>query len=401
MIRKLQKETMKSVVFWSYLALFCSVALGYKDVHRPNEKKKKTTSEDPKPWKRTIYSTEIEIVTPTVIAGVTFSRKPLPTPDPLEPWVSLNKDGSPKTIKPEIKNGRTKKGHPTYTTYFQTMSTKTYSYEDLKAKNMDPHDIFEEEVYIDEDDTYTSLNPIIRCTPDRYLNKGLAKDISSEPFCTPKENSMWKVGKTYFITWYTHFLTEENSDKVSEKVRIHLSYVKEKLSEKGYHKRDIPATFYSSEWISNVDGVFPIEIDEAWLQGYYERKIIVSVQPLHISDDEFNPLENGVMTYIMLGSKVAKTTEEEWALQDAGIYDQEWYYVALAIPTMVVIALVLMYFFLQLNSGNRDFSEITNETLSKRHKVLGTISKMKRFKNIKNHKYSELPTYNKKSSKQY
>lgn len=382
------------------MCLSLQVALGWKDVHRPNEKKVKTTSEEPKPWMRTIYSTEKEIVTPTVIAGVTFSGKPLPTPDPLEPWVSLNKDGTPKTIKPEIKNGRTKKGHPTYSTYFQTLSTKTYSYEDLKAHNMDPNDVYEEEVYIDEDDTYTSLNPIIRCTPERYLNKGSAKDVSSEPFCTPKENSMWKVGKTYFITWYTHFLTDENSDKVSDKVRVHLSYVKEKLTEKGYHKRDLPATFFSSEWVKNVDGIYPITIEEDWLQGYYERKIVISVQPDYISDDEFNPLENGVMAYIMLGSKVAKSTEEQYALEEAGIFDREWYYVALAIPTVVVIALVLMYFFLQVNSGNRDFSDITKDTLSKRHRVLGTISKMKKFKNIKNHKYSELPTYNKKSSKQ-
>lgn len=391
---------MRTIIICLYLGLLNSVALGWKDVHLPMEKDKKTTSEVPKPWIRTIYSSKKEIVTPTVIGGVTFSKKPLPTPDPLEPWVSLEKDGSPKTIKPEIKNGRTNRASPTYNTYFQTLTTKTYSYEELKAHNMDPNDVYEEEVFIDEDDTYTSLNPIIRCTPDRYFKKGLAKDISSEPFCTPRENSVWKVGKTYFITWYTHFLTDENSDKVSEEVRIHLSYVKEKLTDKGYNKRDLSATFFSSEWVKNVDGVFPITIEQDWLQGYFDRKIVVSVQPSHISDDDFDPLENGVMIHIMLGSKVAKQTEEDRVRIDAVIYDQEWYYVALTIPTVVIVAFVAMYFFLQLTRGDRDISDVTRDVLSKQHRVLGTFAKMKKYKNIKNHKYSELPKYNKKSTKQ-
>lgn len=149
-----------------------------------------------------------------------------------------------------------------------------------------------------------------------------------------------------------------------------------------------------------MDGVFPITIEQDWLQGYYDRKIVVSVQPSHISDDEFNPLENGVMTHIMLGSKVAKLSEEDRVRIDAAIYDQEWYYVALTAPTVVVVALVVMYFFLQLTRGDRDISDVTKDALSKKHRVLGTFAKMKKYKNIKNHKYSELPKYNKKSTKQ-
>ena len=390
---------MKFVVFYTCLGVFNSIAFGWKDVHRPMERDKKTTNEVPKPWIRTIYSSQKEIVTPTVIGGVTFSKKPLPTPDPLEPWISLNNDGSPKTIKPEIKNGRTKRASPTYNMYFQTLSVKTYSYEDVKAHNMNPNDIYEEEVFIDEDDTYTSLNPIIRCTPDRFFKKGLAKDISSEPFCTPRENSLWKVGKSYFITWYTHFFSEFSSEKKADKVRIHLSYVREKLTRKGYNKRDFAGTFFTSEWVKNLDGVFPITIEQDWLQGYYDRRILVSIQPSYISVDEFNPLENGVMLHIMLGSKVAKKGQKERALIDAAVYDQEWYYVALTIPTVVVMALVLMYFFLQLTKGDRDFSDITKDALSKKRRILGTFIKMKKYKNIKNSKYSELPKYNEKTNK--
>lgn len=74
--------------------LLLQPVLGYRPVIHPKEKE--TTSEEPKPWIRTVYSTKVEIVTPTVIAGVTFSAKPLATPDPLQPWVSLQKDGRPK-----------------------------------------------------------------------------------------------------------------------------------------------------------------------------------------------------------------------------------------------------------------------------------------------------------------
>lgn len=361
-------------------------------------KEKETTSEEPKPWIRTVYSTKVEIVTPTVIGGVTFSAKPDPTPNPLKPWVSLNKDGRPKTIKPEIKNGHTKKGYPDYSTYFKTASIRTYSYEELKAHNMDPNDVYEEEVWIDEDQTYVGLNPIIRCTPNRYVNK--KHDILEGPFCTPRENSRFKVGNVYFVTWYTKFFEEPTTGKVADKVRMHISYVREKAKEKGYiHRRELPATFYSSEWMDNLDGIHAVEPELDWLQGAYERRVVISVQPDYISDDEFDPLENGVLLHIIQPAKVIKKTKEELKLEDAGISDETWYYVALTIPSLVVVALVGMYFFLHLNRKNRDFSDITNRELKKKHRVLGKVSDLHRFKKFKNHKYDELPTF-KKSSKQ-
>lgn len=380
-----------------FLASFCQYVHGARAVHRPKEKM--TTSEEVKPWVRTIYGSLNEIVTPTVIAGVTFSAKPDPTPNLLQPWVSLKKDGTPQTIKPEIKKGRTQKQKPDYSTYFKTATMHTFSYEELKAVNMDPNDVHEEEEFVDEDDTYVSLNPIIRCTPDRYFSKGPAKDIPSEPFCTPRENSDWKVGKTYFVTWYTRFFEDENSDTVADKVRVHLSYVKEKSVEMGNHKRDISGTFFTSEWIDNVDGLLPIEIKEDWLQNTYERRIIVSVQPYNIPDEDFDPRLNGVLLYIRMGSKVYKPTKEQLALQDAGISDDKWYYIALSIPTVVVIFFVLMYFFLYANGKNRDFTDVTRKALNKKRRVLGKFSEMKKFKTMRNHKYTELPSY-KKTGKQ-
>lgn len=383
---------------FAFLLLGVDHVQGYRQIVRPKEKL--TTSEEVKPWYRTIYSTQVEVVTPTVVAGVTFSAKPLATPDPLQPWISLNKEGEPKTVKPEIKNGRTKRGTPDYSTYFQTVSTRTFSYEDLKAHNMDPNDVHEEEVFIDEDKTYVSLNPVIRCTPKLYFNKGASGDITSEPFCFPRENVQWKVGKTYFVTWYTQFFRDEHSDKVVDKVRVHLSYVKEKANEQGFLKRDIPATFFSSDWVRNLEGVYPIEVMQDWLQDVFTRKIVVSVQPENVPDDEFDPLLNGVLLYIDQGSKVYKDTREQLALKDAGISNSRWYYVAITMPTVVIVALVLMYFFLFANSRYRDFSDVTRKAANRKRRVLGKVSELKKFKNIKNHKYSELPSFKTKPGKQ-
>lgn len=377
------------------LLIFVPFVQGYRNVVRP--KHTTTTTETPKPWLRTIYSTQKEIVTPTVIAGITFSGKPKATPDPLEPWVSLKKDGTPETVKPQVKNGRTKNAVPDYSTYFQTMSIKTFSPEELEGAGLDPNESHEEEIFLEEDKTYVSLNPIIRCTPDRYFNKGLAKDVSSEPFCTPRENSDLKVDKTYFITWYTRFFEDENGKNVDQ-VRLHLSYVKEKAHDKGYAKREIPAAFFSSEWVKNVDGVYPLEISEEWLQEEYARKAVISIQPMGVKDEDFDPLEYGVIVNILLGSKVFKTTKQQLTLQDEGITDESWYYVAITIPTVVIIAVVFMYFFLQLNSSYRDFSDVKRTALNQRRRVIGKFKDMKKYRNIKNHSYEELPLH--KSSKQ-
>lgn len=391
------KSCSETLVVFFLLFLQFNLANGYRPVIQPKEKL--TTSEEPKPWHRTIYGDRAEIVTPTVIAGVTFSRKPLVTPDPLEPWVSLVKDGRPKTIKPEINKGRTKHGKPDYSTYFKKVYTSTWNYEGLKAHNMDYSDVHEEEIFEDEDETYTSLNPIVRCTPRRYFNKGPTRDIPSDPFCTPHEDSAWSVGKVYFLTWYTHFFKDENSDEVVNNVRIHMAYVKEKAHEKGVLKRDKPsATFFKSEWIKNVDGVYPIEILREWLQEQRTRKIVISVQPENVPDSEFDPLQYGVLVYLDEGSRVYKSTKEQLALSDAGITDDKWYYVILSIPTVVLVSLVLMYFFIVANRKYRDFSDVTNDALKKRHRILGKVTDFKKYKKMKNRNYSELPVHSKGNS---
>ena len=371
---------------------------GYRNVVKPNQKT--TTSETPKPWLRTIYSTQKEIVTPTVIAGVTFSAQPLPTPNPLQPWVSLNKYGLPETKKPQIKNGRTKDPSPDYGTYFKTKHVKTYSYDDLKAHNMEEDEVHIEENFEDEDKTYVSLNPIIRCTPDRYFNKGLAKDISSEPFCTPRENVDLTVGKTYFVTWYTRFFKHHETEETVDKVRLHVFYVTERAYDKGFKKRELKGNKFSTEWLANVDGVYPLEVSEEWLEDTYEKKVLLAIQPIDISDDDFDPWEHGVLSRIILGPRVGKNTKEQLALQDAGITDDTWYYVAMTIPTVVLIACAAMYFFLYITKGDRDITAIRQLAVNQRRRVLGKFKDYKKYKKINNRPYSELPIHTKKTGKQ-
>ncbi|ODV96198.1 hypothetical protein PACTADRAFT_33376 [Pachysolen tannophilus NRRL Y-2460] len=149
-------------------------------------------TEQPRSWIRTIYETKVEIVQPTVIAGVTFSAKPPESTNGLEPWISLNNAGVPKTVTPQAKNGNIKKGKPQYSTWFQTATTKIYDQKELKAHNMKEGSKFEEVIYLPEDETYVSLNPLIRCTPDNYYKKGKAKNILSQPFENMKTSSKYK-----------------------------------------------------------------------------------------------------------------------------------------------------------------------------------------------------------------
>lgn len=386
-------------------------------VPRPNTKK---SDPPPEPWRRTISSSIVEIVHPTVIAGVTFSAKPTSINGPT-PWVSLNKQGVPQTVKPKVKNGVTKNAGPDYKNWFKTATTVVHDNKDLKAHNLKEDETFTEVTYIEEDDTYLKMNPLIRCTPDRYLNKGLAKDTSSEPFCTPAENSNIDLGKTYFITWYTRFFEE------AEKVKIHLAYVREKEHVKGMRKRDgnlasnyeivplneetiqnnlnltkrandafIPSgtklAFFSSDWLINRDGYFPLEIEEAWLKGKYSKQAIINIQPDTIDDDDFDLLSQGILVNLRKGTAVYKKSKEQLALEDEGIgEDENKYIVMMTMPTVVCIAACIMYFITQLCSKDRDVAGIRRSYYkSKFHKKLG---KPKFFSSKKNKGYANLPQY--------
>lgn len=322
----------------------------------------------PDPWIRTIYESVVEIVRPTVIEGVTFSGKPPTTTNGLEPWITLNKNGSPKTIRPQMKNGHIKNPSPTYNTWFATPTTMRYTKEELKAHNMADDEIHEEITYIEEDQTYQALNPIIRCTPDSYFKKGVNKRMSSEPFCFPKDNSYMSAGKTYFVTWFSKYFESEN-------VRFHLSLIKESMKDKGTikQKRSVimdkggkvtKQSFFTSDWIKNDAGIYPLEI----LESFFEegeigtKRVLLSIQPDDIEDENYDVLKNSLVLAISKPQKSRKKTkladlawtEEKQKYQhmvtefEDGM-DYEKYYAILAIPLIVCILALMMYVFVWVN----------------------------------------------------
>ncbi|GBL51417.1 hypothetical protein CJI97_001420 [Candidozyma auris] len=385
-----------------------------------------TSDEAPKPWVRTIYSTVVEIVTPTVVGGVTFSGEPPAETNGLEPWISLDKNGSPKTIKPKIKGGVTKNASPTYGTYFQTPVTKTYNKEELKAHNMKEDQIFEHVVWEKEDTTYHDLNPVIRCTPKLYKNKGMAKNISPEPFCFPRDDAVWKMDKTYFVTWYHRFFDEDVS-----KVKLHLSYVKEAARQKGM-KRSLTEyvedsmekvkrtfgkrsqimekggkisqkSFFTSDWIDKETGIYPVTIDPKWLDTQWTRRALISLQPDTIPDDEFDHLKNSIVVELTKGAKVGKghnldlKKQEEKARLKAlyGDYyeieegiDYEKYIIMMTIPTCVLIAVMGMYFFIWINRKHTDLAFLKNVKFKKK-----TRRSRLPFSKKNENKYTELPQW--------
>lgn len=377
-----------------------------------------TTTDAPKPWVRTIYSDKVEIVRPTVIAGVTFSARPPETTNGLEPWINLNKDGSPKTIKPQYKNGQFKKASPTYGTWFAAVTTVAMGKEELKAHNMADDEIFEHEKVIPEDQTYQMLNPLVRCTPDRYSNKGLGKDVSSEPFCTPQDNQNLKMDKTYFITWYSRFF------KNAKKVKIHLSFLKEHAAHKGT-KRSLEnegsieeanitkrsslieqgatlkeKSFFQSDWLDVEQGYYPVTIDEEWFGKEWYKKVLLSIQPEDTDIEDFDYLKNSIVIEISKGAKVSKEhltdykkLEEKWRKQELNVAieegpDFEKYIIMMSVPTCVAIFALGMYLFVMYNNKNLDLSHL------RRKKAAGkkTLHRRIPFKKKKN-TYSELPQY--------
>lgn len=385
-------------------------------------KGEQTTTAMPKPWARTITlakSTKTVLVRPTVIAGVTFSTKPPKTTNGLEPWVSLNKDGSPKTIKPQHKGGQIKKGKPDYGTWFGTVTHIPMGKDVIKAENMEEDEIYDHEEYFPEDPSYHELNPIIRCTPERYFKKGQGKDLTSEPFCTPHDNQQLKMDKTYFITWFTRYFKE------AKKVRVHLSLLKEAARQRGM-KRSVEedemevdqnlnkrssvlekgatiqeSSFFSSDWLDVEEGMLPITILEEWFgKKDWNRKVLISLQPDYADNEDFDYMKDSVVVEIVKGAVVSKgqfqdlkKLEEKWKnqgleveIEDSSPYEK--YYIMMAVPSCVCIFGLGMYIFVMINNRSLDLSHLKKKQFAGRKTTHRRIP----FKKKKN-QYTELPQY--------
>lgn len=382
----------------------------------------------PKPWIYTNSEGEKEIITPVVIALVTFYNKPPKVNADLAPWISLNKQGEPKTVTPKRGGDGVKKGYPTYGTWFASPTQETHEV------NGETHII---DTHVEEDEREHMFDPLLRCTPERYGKKGVAKDKSTEPFCNPvEENKPYLVNHTYFVTWYSGFFKDDENDfEQAKKVRVHLSAVKQAARRKGM-KRDLIDTvkstyeltvnrltkrareieaggkaaavpFFSSEWILNTRGWYPLEIQEEWLGKEEQRSILILIQPDYTTDEDFNAMHKYVVIPIRRKTRVDKknykdidTLEQKQANRYLGIHDEdedhyEKYYVMMAIPTCVMIAALGMYLFVFINRKQTDLSGLKRRTYARdktlKKKLPWTLKK-------KRGGYSELPQYNEGTS---
>lgn len=346
----------------------------YGNVEESEEEEKEIQKR--RPWLRTIYGSIPEIVTPTVYAGVTFNAKPPATTNGLEPWISLNKNGSPKTIQPQLKNGHIKNPSPTYDTWFAHPTTMYYSKEELKAHNMKDDEVFEHVEWVEEDPTYRSLSPLMRCTPDNYFMRGFNKDISLAPFCFPRDNQGLKLDQTYFISWFSKYFED------AKQVRVHLSAIKEGFKDIGLKKTKAAtflenggkidkASFHITEWTDNDAGFYPITIDPEILGPQEaERKVLLTLQPDTIDDEEFDLLSNGVVIRLVRTGRVHKGNNQDLELLEQKqkykhLYteveeglDYEKYFAIMGVPTAVCFIGLLMYLFVMCNKGSTDLGHL-------------------------------------------
>ncbi|KAF5095935.1 hypothetical protein D0Z00_002959 [Geotrichum galactomycetum] len=313
-----------------------------------------TSSSKPSPWLRTVSSTHRELVTPVIVGGVTFSAKPKNVKTPL-PWLSVHPNGFLKTITPKVKNQVTQNASPDYGNWFDYPVTSTIKLADV----IKDHDGEEDDTHLDV--TYVSeknhedrlLNPIMRCTPDRYFKKKVyGEKIIQKPFCSPSENTNIIFGEVHWVTWYTRYFAN------AAKVRLHMAYV-ERGKNGILQKRGVESleedTFFTTEWMDNLDGVYPLEIIEDHLLGKALQDVVLSIQPDYIDDDEFS-LTNG--TLLTLRRYPLKPTKKTKQLQLEKKNDKSALYVALTIPTIMVFIFVGYAFINFLFRDNRTWKKI-------------------------------------------
>lgn len=342
----------------------------------------------PKLWirVRTLPTTTVtELVTPTIWGGVTFSASPRSHSKTPLPWLSLDREGKVKTISPQLKNGITQNGSPHYGTWFDEIVTETINLK-TAIEGVSDDTIHEQEKHIVEDTTDRELNPIIRCTPERYFNKKRrGRKLKSEPFCTPREGSRLLLDSTYWISWYTKSFPD------ADKVRLHLAYIElnkyGKIGKRdfipdqdsGLAKRDTDNAFWSSDWLPNLDGVYPLTITDDMFQDMPVQNIMLTVQPDYIMDDEFN-LVNG--TYMQIfrrpikgsGRSAAKIRTEDEGSSDSLLY------IAMTIPTILVVFFVFFMVFNFCVRNNRSWKSVRVKS-RRTSKLFG-----------KKNKYSKLPS---------
>lgn len=323
----------------------------------------------PSPWLRTVSSTVVQLVTPTIVGGVTFSAKPKDVKTPL-PWLSVHANGFLKTITPNVKDGITKNASPSYGNYFDVPYTTTISLGAVMKEHEGSDKTHEDVKYLPEPNAEDRLlNPIMRCTPNRYFKKKVNDEkVLQKPFCSPTDGTNIIVGEIHWITWYTRFFPD------AKRVRLHMAYI-EKGKNGQLGKRDGPEedAFFTTEWLNNLDGVYPLQITSDELLGAPIQDVVLSIQPDTVDDADFN-LVNGtqlVLRRYPVKQKKLKKLKLENSKNDSALY------VALTIPTIIVVFVCGYAMINYMFKDNRTWKKLKIKTKSRA---------------LNNSRYTALPT---------
>ncbi|KAK9234955.1 hypothetical protein V1525DRAFT_411388 [Lipomyces kononenkoae] len=289
-----------------------------------------------RPWTRTAPSGTKETVTPFIVEGITISPRPaVVTPTVAVPWISLKNNGAPVTIKPNVKDGYTKNASPTYGTWFAeetgavdaigSSTTASVAEESAVAKDTNALTTVMNGRYYEGE--FERLNPIIRCTPERYLEQG---DLA--PLCSPTSSSELLSGHAYFVTWYSRYFN-------STQVRINLldydtlsitspSAIHDKSVEKSLKE----FAFFTSEWVDNELGYYILEIDPKWIGKPFSKSVYIHIEsPVEAADDL--DVTHAPLVTLMKGPKAMRNTQR---------YEEQTLEMAATIPLCVLVFCVFL-----------------------------------------------------------
>ncbi|KAK9320334.1 hypothetical protein V1517DRAFT_264581 [Lipomyces orientalis] len=285
-----------------------------------------------RPWTRTAPSGTKETVTPFVVEGITMSpRPPVVTPTAAVPWISLKNNGAPVTIKPKIKNGYTEKASPTYGTWFaeetgameaDSSSTGADDAEEgVAAKETKVLKTVMNGRYYEGE--FERLNPVVRCTPERYLEHG---DL--EPFCSPASNSELLSGHAYFVTWYSRYfnatkvrisLLDYDTLSITSPSAIHDNSVEKNLKE---------FAFFTSEWVDNELGYYILDIDPKWVGKSFSKAVYIHLEsPAEAADDL--DVQHVPLVKLLKGPKAMRSSKQR--------YEEQTLEMAATIPLCVLV----------------------------------------------------------------
>lgn len=196
-------------------------------------------------WKSTLPNGAIELVTETVVDGVTISASPPSTTDSSKPtpWISLDNSGIPIAVTPTIQT-------PGGST-ISTSPTPPASYP-----------------------TPNAIPPVLRCFGDRVPQKGVDDNsVPGYPFCSPRNGTEMVVDETYWITWDPTYWGGSSI----KFVKLYARFLPSKSNE------DL---VFSTGWVSNADGYFPLKVLSNYVIAGTKGYMFINMQPLVPQDSD-------------------------------------------------------------------------------------------------------------------